>query len=239
MTKRWFLVTGASKGIGRAISERFAAEGHAVVGIARTPDPTFPGELVSIDLADRDRAGNAIAELAQEYRFDGLINNFGTVRMHRVGDIKLSELDDILETNIYPVVQATQAVLPGMKDRGFGRIINISSLTVIGIAGRSAYAAAKSAVNSLTRTWAIELAEAGVTVNAVAPGPIETALFRKNTPTGSDAEKRFLGLIPMRRLGQPDEVAAAVSYLASDAAGYVTGQTLFVDVGGSIGRSPI
>lgn len=222
-----------------AISERFAAEGHAVVGIARNPDPTFPGELVSLDLADGDRAGHALDALAERHRFDGLVNNFGTVRMHRLGEIKLSDLDDILEANIYPVVQATQAVLPGMKDRGFGRIINISSLTVIGIAGRSAYAAAKSAVNGLTRTWAIELAETGVTVNAVAPGPIETALFRKNTPTGSDAEKRFLSLIPMRRLGQPDEIAAAVSYLASEAAGYVTGQTLFVDGGGSIGRNAI
>jgi NAD(P)-dependent dehydrogenase (short-subunit alcohol dehydrogenase family) len=237
MSKRAYLVTGATKGIGRAISERFAAEGHTVVGIARHQDSSFPGELVSVDLADRDRAGQAIAELAEHHRFDGLVNNFGMVRMHRVGEIALSDVDDILDANIHPIVQATQAVLPGMKDRGFGRIVNISSLTVIGIPGRSAYAAAKAAVNSLTRTWAIELAETGVTVNAVAPGPIETALFRENTPVGSDAEKRFLSLIPMRRLGQPDEIAAAVSYLSSDAAGYVTGQTLFVDGGGSVGRS--
>lgn len=239
MNRRTFLVTGASRGIGRAVSERLCSEGHVVVGLARGADSSFPGELLSVDLADRERAGSAIVDLAARYHFDGLVNNFGLVRVHRVGEIELSDLTDVLDANIRPVVQVSQALLPGMRTRRFGRIINISSLTVIGIAGRSAYAAAKAAVNSLTRTWAIELAEAGITVNAVAPGPVETALFRENTPAGSDAEKLFLSLIPMRRLGQPDEVAAAVSYLASEAAGYVTGQTLFVDGGGSIGRSAL
>jgi NAD(P)-dependent dehydrogenase (short-subunit alcohol dehydrogenase family) len=89
----------------------------------------------------------------------------------------------------------------------------------------------------LTRTWALELAETGITVNAVAPGPVETEMFRENTPAGSEAEQRFLSLIPMKRLGKPDELAATIAFLLSDDAGFMTGQTLFVDGGGSIGKA--
>jgi 3-oxoacyl-[acyl-carrier protein] reductase len=112
-------------------------------------------------------------------------------------------------------------------------------VTVVGVAQRTAYAAAKAAVNSFTRTWALELAETGITVNSVAPGPVETAMFRQNTPVGGEAERRFLSLIPMRRLGKPEEIAAAIAFLLSDEAGYITGQTLFVDGGGSTGRVAI
>jgi NAD(P)-dependent dehydrogenase (short-subunit alcohol dehydrogenase family) len=115
--------------------------------------------------------------------------------------------------------------------------VNVTSLVTTGIPLRSGYAAAKAAVNSLTRTWAMELAETGITVNAVAPGPVETEMFRRNTPAGSEAESRFLSMIPMRRLGKPEEIAAAIAFLLSDEAGFITGQTLFVDGGGSIGRT--
>lgn len=237
MIKRNFLVTGATKGIGRALSQRLADAGHHVVGVARGKDPSFPGTLASIDLSDSKASAEAFADLARTHDLDGVVNNAGIARMHEVGGIDLADVDEILRVNIHPTILTTQALLPGMKARGWGRVVNISSLTVLGIARRSAYAASKAAIGSLTRTWGLELAQTGITVNAVAPGPIETELFRANTPAGSEAEKRFLSLIPMNRLGQPDEIAATIAFLLSNEAGYITGQTLFVDGGGSIGRT--
>lgn len=239
MTKRTFLVTGASKGIGRALSNRLAADGHKVVGIARGEDPTFPGTLVSIDLSDRKAAGEAFIDLAQRYSFDGVVNNLGAIKMAPLGEIDLTDVDDMMRGNIDPTIQAVQALLPNMKTQRWGRIVNLSSIVVIGIPRRSSYAAAKAAIDSLTRTWALELAEDGITVNSVAPGPVETEMFRQNTPVGSEAEKRFLSAIPMRRLGKPEELAAAIAFLLSDDAGFITGQTLFVDGGGSTGRTTL
>src|SRR5262245_25117673 len=143
MTKRTFLVTGASKGIGRALSHRLADAGHHVVGVARGADPDFPGTLVSFDLGDTAAAGEALADLARQYSFDGVVNNFGMARMHRVGEIDLADVDSILRMNIHSTIQTVQAILPGMVERGWGRVVNVSSLTVTGVPNRSAYAAAK------------------------------------------------------------------------------------------------
>lgn len=126
-----------------------------------------------------------------------------------------------------------------MKQNSFGRIINISSLVVLGLPLRTSYSAAKAGLIAMTRTWATELAPTGTTVNAVAPGLTETELFRANNPPGSEGEKRYLAGIPMNRLGKPSEIAAAIAFLASDNASFITGQTLFVDGGGSLGKQSI
>lgn len=240
MPARTFLVTGATKGIGRALSERLSREGHKVVGIARSAnDATFPGTLVPADLTDRASTSAALDRILSEYTIDGVVNNVGFIKLAPVGEIELDDVEDGFRTNLISAVQTVQAVIPGMKERGFGRIVNLSSLVVLGVPQRSVYAAAKSAMITFTRTWALELAASGITVNAVAPGPTETEMFRANTPAGSDAEKKFLSLVPVKRLGQPRELAAAIAFLLSQDAGFITGQTLFVDGGASIGKAII
>ncbi|QYA04693.1 SDR family oxidoreductase [Rhizobium sp. B21/90] len=129
--------------------------------------------------------------------------------------------------------------LTGMRSRGWGRVVNISSLTVLGAVERTSYATAKTALVSFTRSWALELAMDGITVNAISPGPTETELFRTNNPIGSNGEERYLSAIPMGRFGRPEEVAGVIGFLLSDDAAFITGQTLHVDGGASIGRSAI
>jgi 3-oxoacyl-[acyl-carrier protein] reductase len=141
----------------------------------------------------------------------------------------------VMALNVRPTLQRTHALLPGMRAEKLGRIINVTSLVSRGIAFRSSYAAAKAALESLTRTMAIELAEDGITANAVAPGSTETGLFRSNNPQGSEGEARHLSRVPMRRFAHPSEVAAAIAFLASNAAAFITGETLFVDGGASLG----
>lgn len=238
MTHRTFLVTGASQGIGRAISERLARAGHHVVGLARNANQAgFPGTLASVDLADRDATAATLARLTKQYDFDGLVNNVGLVRPQALGRIDLDDMQAVFSLNLRPAVQAAQALLPHMRKQGWGRIVNVASLTVLGAPERSAYAGAKAALVSFSRTWALELARTGITVNAIAPGPTETALFRANNPPGSEGERRYLGAVPMGRFGQPDEIAAAAAFLLHDDAGFVTGQTLFVDGGASLGKA--
>jgi 3-oxoacyl-[acyl-carrier protein] reductase len=237
-TKRTILITGASKGIGRALSERLAASGHHVVGISRSADDTaFPGTLVPTDLADRRATDETLRDLAARFSFDAVVNNVGFIRLSRIGEIDIDQLEESFRRNLTPAVQTVQAVLPAMREKKWGRVVNLSSLTILGVSDRTAYAGAKSAIASFTRTWALELAQYGITVNAVAPGPIGTEMFRVNTPVGSEAEARFLSMIPMKRLGKPDEIASLIAFLLSEDAGFITGQTLFADGGASIGKA--
>jgi 3-oxoacyl-[acyl-carrier protein] reductase len=236
---RTVVITGASKGIGRALSNRLAAAGHRVIGIARHEDPAFPGELVTADLADSSATNTAIDRIVDGRRVDAIVNNVGVVKPQALGETSSDDLAAVLDLNLRPALQLVQAVLPGMRTARFGRIVNVSSMTVLGVAHRGSYAAAKAGLIAFTRTWALEVASLGITVNAVAPGPTATELMKANSPPGSESEARFRRMVPMQRFGQPEEIAAAIAFLLSEDAGFITGQTLFVDGGASIGRSLI
>lgn len=235
MKNQCVLVTGATKGIGWAISRRLADLGCHVVGLARhTQDIDFPGYLYSCDLSNAGETEDILRVIREKYPVDGIVNNVGTVKPELLGEVDLSSLYQVYDLNLRVAVQVTQAFVPSMKARHEGRIVNICSRVTHGSPGRTSYSAAKGALLACTNTWALELAPYGITVNAVSPGPVETELFREATPVGSDAEKAALSTIPMGRLGQPADVAAAVTFFLSPEAGFITGQVLGVDGGGSL-----
>jgi len=234
---RTIVVTGASKGIGRAAADALAQDGWNVVGVARAaPNNNFPGLFIEADLADAFTTQMLAETLAARGDVLGIVNNLGQAKHEMIGAIDLSSFARMMDINVRPALQLTQALIPAMQEARFGRIVNITSLVTRGYAYRASYAAAKSALESLTRSLAIELASARITANAVAPGPTETELFRANNPHGSEGDIRYLAGVPMGRFAQPSEIAAAIAFLASDNAAFITGQTLFVDGGSSLGR---
>lgn len=234
MSKRRVLITGASRGIGRAVADRLAASGHAPIGLARTAPSDFPGQFHEVDLGDRAATAETLEKIVAEGTVDAVVNNVGFARFGRIGSIDLDDLFLTYDMNVRTAVQVVQAVLPGMIAAGWGRIVNVTSLTTLGTPERTPYAAAKAALETCTRIWAGELASTGITVNAVAPGPIETEMYRERSPVGSEREAHLLETIPLHRVGTPAEIAHAICMLLHEDAGYMTGQIVRVDGGGSI-----
>ncbi len=234
MSTRRVLITGASKGIGRAVADRVAAAGNTPIGLARTRPQDFPGEFHEVDFADRDATARTLDAVVAGGRVDAVVNNFGFARFARIGSIELAHLLDTYDLNVGTAVQVVQAALPGMLAAGWGRIVNVTSLTTLGTPERTPYAAAKAALEACTRIWANELAASGITVNSVAPGPTETELYRERSPIGSEREARLLKTIPLHRVGTPREIAHAICVLLDEDAGYITGQVIRADGGGSI-----
>ncbi len=231
------LVTGASQGIGHACALALAHNGATIAAASRNQQKL--DELVAeitktgaqaaafaIDVTDEDQVKSGVkAALAQFGKIDILVNNAGITRDQLVMRMKRADWDAVLSTNLTSAYLCIQQVIGSMLKQRWGRIINITSVFgQMGQAGQANYAASKAAVIGFTKTVAVEVARRGVTVNAVAPGLIETEMTE-----GIPAE--FLARVPAQRAGSPEEVAAAVAFLASAAAGYITGTTLYVDGG--------
>lgn len=238
---RTYIITGASKGIGHATAVKLASEGHKVIGIARSrPEDESPFlEFVPLDLGDQAARAEGFEDLANRHSIDGILNNVGLVNPAPLGEITLEDFDAVIDMNLRVAIQLTQAVLPGMKERGWGRIVSTSSLVTAGVPFRTSYAAAKTGLLSFTRSWALELAQFGITVNAVSPGPVATDLFNTNNPPGSESRQRYIDGIPMKRTGTPEELAAANCFFLGESSSFVTGQNLYVDGGSSTGHAPI
>ena len=238
MEKRVTLVTGVSKGIGKAVAEDMTARGHHVVGMSRSPPGDwFKGTFVAVDFADAGGTGEALARVVKDHRITGLVNNAGVSNAKRAEDVTLEDIDKVMGVNFRALVQCIQAVLPGMRQGKYGRIVNIGSRAALGREARIVYGGSKAAVASMTRSLALEVASEGITVNCVAPGPVETELFQVNHPHGSAARQKIAGAIPMQRIGTTKEVAAACAYFLSEDAAYTTGQVLYVCGALSVGQA--
>ncbi len=247
MADKTALVTGGARGIGRAISLRLAADGFAVVvgdlnqdGAAETA--TLATEAggraiaTALDVTSDDSVAAAIAAAHAEFGpIEVIVNNAGWDEHHRFVETDETFWDRVIEINYKGILRTTHAVLPGMLEREWGRVINIGSDAArVGSSLEAVYAGAKAGVVAFTKTIAREAARAGVTANVVCPGPTETPLLAEILGSSEEAQKAIAGMtraVPMKRLGQPEDIAAAVAFFARDDAGFVTGQTLSVSGG--------
>lgn len=233
------LVTGGSAGIGRAVCVALLEQGAAVVSLARTTGDLQHPRLrhVAADLNDIGALRTLLAGLVRDTPFDILVNNAGVVRNTLLADVGDDEFALLVDLHLRAATVLAQAVTPGMRERGFGRIVNLSSRALVGMVGRTVYAATKAALVAMTRTWALELGPQGITVNCVSPGPTLTPMLVADIPAESEKAQQLAAALPMRRLGDPEDVARAVLYFADPRNSWVTGQNLFVCGGASVGSA--
>jgi NAD(P)-dependent dehydrogenase (short-subunit alcohol dehydrogenase family) len=238
------LVTGAGGGIGAATARRFAREGALVAINDARPDglEAVAGEIraagakalvVPGDVTKRADCERLVQETVQAFgRLDVLINNAGINRDAMAAKMTEEQWDAVLAVNLKGTFLCAQAALPGMRERAWGRVVNTSSIGALGNIGQANYAASKAGVIGLTKTLALEYAKYGVTVNAIAPGPVMTAML---AGVPDQIKEKIVAQVPVGRIASPDEIASVHLFLSSDEAAFITGQVLFVDGGMSVG----
>ena len=231
------IITGASGGIGRAIAEAMLMAGHHVVSLdRRLPDWSHARlEPVQVDLFDPKATADAARDVAARHDISHVVHNAGIIRPNLIEQATVDDIAALSQLHLGAALTLVQAALPAMKQRHFGRIVLIASRAALGAATRTAYSATKSGMFGMARTWALETAVHGITVNVVAPGPVETEMFHEVIPQGSPKVDALARSIPVGRIGRPNDVARAVMFFAAKDADFVTGQALYVCGGASIG----
>jgi 2-hydroxycyclohexanecarboxyl-CoA dehydrogenase len=236
------LVTGSGRGIGRGIAVQLAADGHRVVVADINPDTAAEvaeavrGLAVALDITDSAGVDEVFGEVERELGpVDVLVNNAGWDEFHPFLETDEEFWDRVIELNFKGCLRTCRRAVPGMVDRGYGRVVNIASDAArVGSSLEAVYSGAKGGVVAFSKTLAREVARHGVTVNSVCPGPTETPMLAEIAGAGQDSEKVLEAMrraVPMRRLGRPEDIAPAVAFLASEGAGFITGQTLSVSGG--------
>ncbi|ATZ74312.1 3-oxoacyl-ACP reductase [Idiomarina sp. X4] len=232
------LVTGASRGIGKAIAQQLVKEGAKVIGTATSDKGALAisdylgdnGKGIALDVTDADSVQETVKSLEKEFgSIDILVNNAGITRDNLMMRMKDDEWNSVIDTNLTAIFRVCKAVVRGMMKRRHGRIINISSVVgTTGNPGQVNYCAAKAGLVGFSKSLAKEVAARGITVNCVSPGFIDTDMTKALT---EEQKESIFANIPAARLGKPDEIASAVTFLASDGAAYITGETIHVNGG--------
>ncbi len=242
------LITGSGRGLGAATALRLARDGADVVindlnadnakKVAADVESLGRKVLVSThDVSQHGAARALIDEINAKFgRLDILVNNAGITRDAMLHKMTEEKFDEVIRINVKGVFNCAQAAAVVMMEQKSGRIINLSSVAALGNIGQTNYSASKAAVIGMTRSMALELARYGVTVNAIAPGMFESVLTQQ---IPAEVKEKFISRIPLKRIGNPEEIGALAAFLASDEAAYITGQTFFMDGGLSIGISPV
>ncbi|MHC6225355.1 SDR family NAD(P)-dependent oxidoreductase [Pseudomonas sp. X10] len=242
------VVTGAARGIGLGIAARLAQAGVTTYlfdrdeaaleeALRQLRGEGLSVEGIALDLTEAEAVNSAFAKVAEAHAaLDFLVNNAGVVRDKRFLSMSEEDWDLVVNTNLRAQFLCCRAALPLMLERRFGRIVNLSSRAWLGGFGQANYSAAKGGVVSLTRSLALEFAAKGITVNTVAPGIVDTPLFRN---FDEQVQARLKDTVPVKRIGTPDDIANAVAFFLSPASGYVTGQTLYVCGGRSLSSASV
>ena len=236
--KDFAVVTGGSTGIGAEICRQMLEADYEVISLARRKPAQSHARLhaVEVDLMDRSAIERAAADIAARFPISHIVHNAGIIWPALLPDVEQEDLQALMQLHLGAALTLVQAALPAMKRNHFGRIVLMSSRGALGLETRSAYSATKAGMIGMARTWALELAPDGITVNVVAPGPIaDTEMFRSIVAKDSEREKALAAAIPVKRLGRSDDVARAVMFFCDRANGFVTGQTLYVCGGASVG----
>ena len=241
------IITGGARGIGRAAAVKMIREGASVAlldilskDVSQTAKELQAngGRVLGIkaDVTHKEEVEKAVDQVLAKFgRVDILVNNAGIVKPALLEDVQDGDWDAVVNVNLKGAFFCTRAVLPAMKEQRYGKIINIGSRASLGKELRTVYGATKAALIGVTRTWALELGQHNINVNYIGPGPIATELFTGANPADSPKTKAIIDGVPLKKMGQPEDVANLISFLASDEASFITGQAVFICGGLSVG----